>query len=104
MSIFFPRKLKRELWRINFKLDLVINLLDGINTKENTMIQELTDLIAEVAATKDVEAAAVIAINGLIAKLDEALASEDPAAIKQATDDLKASAAALAAAIPANTV
>ena len=40
----------------------------------------------------------------IIAKLDEALASEDPAAIKQATDDLKASAAALAAAIPANTV
>jgi hypothetical protein len=86
------------------RIGQILIIVKNILLKERKMSQELDDLIAEVAETRNVEEAAVIAINGLIAKLDEALASNDPAKIAQATADLKASAAALAAAIPANTV
>ena len=65
----------------------------------------IADLVNEVSQVKSVEAAAVVAINGLIEKVAAAAAvvSTDPAALDAAIAELKASSDSLAAAIPANT-
>jgi hypothetical protein len=62
---------------------------------------DLTTLTAQVTANTDVEASAVILINGLAAQL--LAAKNDPVAIQALADKLNASAASLAAAITANT-
>lgn len=67
------------------------------------MNQELSELIAQVSENTSVEASAVVALNGLIAQLENVLSAGDIEAVKAKTAELKASAAALAAAIPANT-
>ena len=86
--------------------------MDLENLKTN-----IEGLTAEVAATRDLQESAVIAINGLAAQqealsvqLAEAIAANNPAGIQAASDAIAAqtqilrdSAAALAAAIPANT-
>ena len=61
----------------------------------------LDALTAQVAANTEVEASAVILINGLAAKLFEF--ANDPAAITALATQLQASADALAAAVAANT-
>ena len=58
-------------------------------------------LTAQVAANTEVEASAVILINGLAAKLLEF--ANDPAAIIALAGQLQTSANALAAAVAANT-
>ena len=65
------------------------------------ILDSLTD---EVAQTRAVAASAVVLINGLSDKLDEALASNDPAAVQALADDLRASREALAAAVTNNPV
>lgn len=62
---------------------------------------DFTALTAQVTANSDVEASAVILINGLAAKL--IAAKNDPVAIQALADQLKASAEPLAAAVAANT-
>ena len=61
----------------------------------------LDALTAQVTANTEVEASAVILINGLAAKLLEF--ANDPAAITALATQLQASADALAAAVAANT-
>lgn len=65
------------------------------------MAADLTALTAQVTANTDVEASAVILINGLAAQL--VAAKNDPVAIQALADKLKASADSLAAAVTANT-
>ena len=69
--------------------------------------QEFVDLVAQVKANTDLEAAAVVAFQGVAAKIADLAAQVADAPTKAALTDLgtqlNASAAALAAAIPANT-
>ncbi len=65
-----------------------------------TMSQDVTDLIAEVAAVKGVAASAVTFIQGIVAKLEAA--QGDSVAIQQAIQDLKDGTQPLADAIAAN--
>lgn len=69
---------------------------------ENIM-SALDDLKAEVARVKDVDASAVALLQGLSAKLDAALAANDPAAIQALADELRGDTDGLAASITANT-
>ncbi len=66
-----------------------------------TQYMDLTDLVAQVAATTTVEASAVTAIEGLVAKIAALPVGGDPNILSAALADLKASAAPLAAAIAA---
>lgn len=97
-----------RLQRLESKLDNIQGLLLEVarssrrnEWKETNIMATMADLVAEVAAVKDVEAAAATALQGLVAQLEAAKASTDPAALDAAIADLKASTDALAAAIPA---
>ena len=99
-----------RLTRVENKLDDLKSILLAVarssrrsEWKESNIMATIADLVNEVSAVKDVEAAAVVAIQGLIAKVEAAQASADPAALDAAISELKASSDALAAAIPANT-
>ena len=63
----------------------------------------LENLAKEVAETKAVNQSAVTLIQGIKAKLDEALANGDLAAVQALADELDTSTNELAAAVAANT-
>lgn len=67
------------------------------------MAGELAVLTQEVAEIKTVAASAVALLNGLKAKLDEAIASGDPAALTALSAELDSAGNDLAAAVAANT-
>ena len=63
----------------------------------------LDELKAKVAANTTVIGSAIALLQGLKAKLDEAIASNDPAALKALSDELAATDQSLADAVAANT-
>ena len=73
------------------------------NQKLKHMGQELDDLTAAVAKDTDVDTSAITLLNGLKQKLDDAIASNNPAALKALSDQLGSNAQALADAVTANT-
>ena len=79
----------------------VLATLKEITKKENLIMADLSVLEAQVKANSDVEASAILLIQGIAAKLAEA--ATDPAKIQALSDELKASADSLAAAVAANT-
>lgn len=89
---------------------LIIKLLVQIlllsfsnNLKLKHMGQELDDLTAAVQKDTEVDQSAITLLNGLKAKLDAAIASGDPAALKALSDQLGTNAQSLADAVVANT-
>lgn len=70
---------------------------------QEMIMSALTDLQDAVAAEKAVVDSAIVLLNGLKAKLDEAIAANDPAALQALSADLGAQTAALAAAVAADT-
>ena len=90
-----------NLFNINQKLDTIITLLKDIQGKEVRIMADLTALTAQVKANTDVEASAVLLIQGLAAQIGAA--GTDPVALQGLQDQLKASADTLAAAVVANT-
>ena len=84
-----------------YKLDLILFKLDNLLGKEEQIIMDLTALTNQVKANTDAEASAVILLQGLSAKLTQF--AGDPAQINALATQLNTSAAALAAAIVANT-
>ncbi len=85
---------RTQLTRIEAKLDLLL-------AKEGLVMKELDDLTAEVTVVKDGEAAAIVLINGIAARITAA--GVDPAALAALTSSLTTSASALGAAVVANT-
>jgi hypothetical protein len=83
------------------KLDQILVLLQTVVGKEEKMASDLTDLTAQVQAETDAETAAITLLTTLSA--DIASLKNDPVAIQALSDKLKANAAALSAAIVANT-
>lgn len=69
---------------------------------ENIMAA-LDDLKAAVAKNTDVTESAIVLLQGLKAKLDEAIASDDPAALQALSDQLGTETQKLADAVTANT-
>ena len=66
------------------------------------MANELLNLEAEVTETNEVMASAIVLIEGLAAKLDEA--GTDPVKLAALKDSLDANSTALASAVAANTI
>lgn len=75
---------------------------DPLNLGLNIMTI-LDNLKAQVEANNTVVQSAVTLLNGLKAKLDEAMGSTDPTALQALSDHLAQETAALAAAVSANT-
>lgn len=100
---FLLPQLHADLSRINDKLDRVLTRLENLKKQGEIMANQLDALKTQVEATKTVSQSAIVLLQGLKAKLDEAIASGDPAALQQLADDLGANAQALAAAITTNT-
>lgn len=65
------------------------------------MSADLSPLTAQVQASEDVEASAVVLINGIAQRIADA--GTDPVALQALQDSLKTSADTLSAAIVANT-
>jgi hypothetical protein len=85
----------------NQKLDAILQKLEVIQGKEEAMSAELDALTIQVKANTDVEASAVLLIQGIATQL--AAIKDDPAKIAALSVSLKSSADSLAAAITANT-
>lgn len=82
----------------------ILEQLQSLTTEIRTMSTLIEELTARVAEVKTVNESAITLIQGIRARLDEALANQpDPAALQQLSDDLAASESALAAAVAANT-
>lgn len=86
---------------LHWKIDQIIDRLRAITEKENAMSQSLDDLTTQVKKNTDVEAGAVVLIQGIAQKLADA--QNDPVKLAALQSDLNASADALAAAVAANT-
>lgn len=89
------------LYRIERKLDLIHALLKLILRKEDTIMADLTQLTADVAAETAADQSAITLLQGLKAALDAA--GTDPVALKALSDSIEANTSALSAAITANT-
>lgn len=63
----------------------------------------IEDIRAQVASQRTVIASAVELLRGLHTKLDDAIKSEDPAALQALADDLKSNTDTLASAVQENT-
>jgi hypothetical protein len=81
----------------------LMKILDEIQRKEDLMAGELDLLKAAVAQNTTVIGSAIVLLQGLKEKLDEAIASGNPAALQALSDELGAQDQALAGAIEANT-
>jgi hypothetical protein len=82
-------------------LDTILGKLLHIEKEQIIMSKELDDLTMQVQANTDLEQSTIVLINGLAAQI--LAAAQDPTKIIALSTQLKASAAALAAAIAANT-
>jgi hypothetical protein len=87
--------------RVDAALKGISASLAAIQKGNIAMAASLASLQAQVQKTTDVEASAILLIQGIAAQL--AAAKEDPAAIQALADSLKAKTDDLAAAIVANT-
>ncbi len=90
-----------SLRRWERKLDRVLRAVARLTVKEGYVMADLTILTAQVAANTEVEASAIVLIQGLADQL--AAAATDPVAITALADQLKLSAQTLAGVIVANT-
>ena len=86
------------------KLDKILLMLGNIQRKEEQIMANMADLIAQVAANTTVTGSAITLIKGMALKIQELIdTGADPVALQAAVDELKASADALGAAVTENT-
>ncbi len=92
-----------QTYRMERKLDTVIDLLHILIAGEQHMAGELDALKAQVAANTSVEGGAVLLLQGIAAQIAALVASGgSPADFTALSTQLKGSADALAAAVAAN--
>ncbi len=95
---------QQQLDQLTEDMKLVLAYQRSIYSRGKIMSIQLDALTAQVAATATVQASAVVLIQGIAQKLQEALDNAaDPAAIQALADSLKAGTDALAEAVTANT-
>ena len=79
------------------------NLMQAVIQQGEKIMSALSNLTAQVSAARTVNESAITLLNGLKQKLDEAIASGDPAQIQTLADSLGTDTSALSAAVTANT-
>jgi hypothetical protein len=85
------------------KLDRILAIVRNLMRGVTHMSIELDTLIEKVSAIETVADAAIALLNEIKEKLDEAIATNDPAALIELSERLGAQTDELAAAIAANT-
>jgi hypothetical protein len=88
-----------SLASLHVKVDLVLYTL--LTTQGKTIMADLTALTSQVTATTTVEQSAITLIQGIASQLSQA--GTDPVKLSALQSQLSTSAAALAAAVTANT-
>lgn len=81
----------------------ILRLLGDLGEREIQMANELDALTSQVKANTDAEQSAIVLLEGLKKSLDDAIASGDPNKLKELSNALGTSQAALAKAIVDNT-
>ena len=89
--------------KVQNAVDKILEIVREIKQGGITMAGELEVLKEAVASNTTVIGSAIVLLQGLKQKLDEAIASGDPAALQALSDELGAQDQALADAIKANT-
>jgi hypothetical protein len=82
----------------------VIEKLEDLTRRLQIMSEQLDTLRREVSENSEVIGSAITLIQGIKARLDEAVASQDPAALQALADDLDAQTGTLAQAVADNTL
>jgi chromosome segregation ATPase len=90
-----------EFKKINLKLDAILNRLASIQKKEERIMASLDDIELAVTENTTLDGSIVEMVNGLAAQI-EALKT-DPVKLAALATSLRASSAAITAAILANT-
>jgi hypothetical protein len=93
----------RDLHKILWRLDFLIAASGATLLAEGAIMAQLDDLKAQVTKNTEIEASAVVLIQGIAQKLKDAIAAGDPAALAALATELNTSATSLADAITANT-
>ena len=88
---------------LNPEAHSIIGILRQLLTRTDKMSAQLDELTTRVKELETVEASAIALLQGLKAKLDEAIAGGDLAAIQALSDEIGADTQALADAVAANT-
>lgn len=83
--------------------DTILGLLNKIITKENKIMATLQDIANAVAAETTVDNSIVTMLDGIVAQLKTAQASNDPVAMAAVVSSIEANTAILQAAVTANT-
>jgi molecular chaperone GrpE (heat shock protein) len=78
-------------------------MVSQVLANQETIMTAMDDLNAAVQRNTDAEASVITLLEGISQQLKDALAANDPAAIKAVIDKLDANTAAAAAAVVANT-
>lgn len=101
MEIYWTNRNDKEILA---KLDQILSGIHTLLTKGVTMSKALDDLIVQVTKNSEVEASAILLIQGISQQLKDAIANgADPVKLAELTAQLDNSAQALAAAVAANT-
>jgi uncharacterized phage infection (PIP) family protein YhgE len=95
--------LLKLLTDINMRLQDVQSRLSVVQTQETKAMAALDDLTAQVAANTSLEQSAITLIQGLAKQIADAVSNNDSSALQALSSQLNSSAAALAAAVTANT-
>ena len=85
------------------RLDAIFDRLDLISSNQENIMTIMDDLKASVQRNTDAESSVITLLQGISQQLKDALAANDPAAIKAVIDKIDANTAAAAAAVVANT-
>lgn len=83
------------------KLDQILAAVKTLVEEEKEIMADLTALTAQVQQNTEVDASAIVLLNGLSAQI--AQIKNDPVALQALADQLKSSSTSLADAITANT-
>jgi hypothetical protein len=87
--------------KINLKLDAILNRLASIQKKEERIMASLLDLEAAVTENTTLDGSIIELVNGLAVQIDAL--KTDPVKLAALATSLRASSAAISAAILANT-
>lgn len=79
------------------------NAIALLQLQMRIVMADLTALKDAVAKEREVTASVIALLGDLTKRLNDAIASQDPAAIQAVVDDINSNSASLAAAVVANT-
>lgn len=93
----------RKFNRLIERLDLIISTLNKLLNKEIQLMATITDLTTAIASESTIDDSIITLLNGIVAQLQAAQASGDPAQLDIVLAGIKANSDKISAAVVANT-